>query len=111
MPTRPAKLPCDMGDAPGPQDLSVKPATRDYRRLTPPTARAATGGHPADPADSEEPGRGRSLTVNPSLARLSVTSRSSWWMTQSPSPSPRLEVLPAAGTRPARRSAGPGPVS
>ena len=50
----------------------------------------------------EEPGRCRSLTVNPSLARLSVTSTSSWWMTQSPSPRPRSEVLPAAGTRPAR---------
>jgi virulence factor BrkB len=53
----------------------------------------------------------RSLTVKPSSACLSATSMSSWWMAQSPSPSRRSEMLLGAGIRPARRSAGPRPLS
>ncbi len=55
--------------------------------------------------------RVRSLTVKPSSACLSATSMSSWCMAQSPSPSRRSEMLLGAGTRPARRSAGPRPLS
>ena len=68
-------------------------------------------GYRAVAAGPEESGRCRSLTVKPSLACLSVTSMRSWCMTHSPSPSRRPEMLPGAGTRPARRSAGPWPVS
>ena len=53
----------------------------------------------------------RSLTVKPSSVWRSATSMSSWCMAHSPSPPRRSEALPGAGTRPARGSAGPRPVS
>ena len=53
----------------------------------------------------------RSLTVKPSSACLSATSMSSWCMTHSPRPGRWSGMLLGAGTRPARRSAGPRPLS
>src|SRR5262249_4322622 len=73
-------------------------------------ARTAAGHYPGG-CPPFVPGRCRSLTVKPSSLCLSATSMSSWCITHSPSPSRRSEVLPGAGTRPARRSAGPWPVS